>query len=150
MRIFTPQEWRLIQIEADRNVKDKKITSNGDLVTVNLGPLMLQAILEEGSSRSVNKKTTKEDLDLLFAQLMIDRIEKIKAKNTKNKKAIQSDGDVLLSMIASARKDKRIEDKKSRFSSLKSALNTHFKDLFGTKIQKGNSKAIPATTNDGA
>ena len=150
MRIFTPQEWRLIQIEADRNVKDKKITSNGDLVTVNLGPLMLQAILEEGSSRSVNKKTTKEDLDLLFAQLMIDRIEKIKAKNTKNKKAIQSDGDVLLSMIASARKDKRIEDKKSRFSSLKSALNAHFKDLFGTKTQKGNSKAIPATTNEGA
>ena len=150
MRIFTPQEWRLIQIEADRQVKNKKITSDGCIVTVNLGPLMLQAILEEGSSRSVNKKTTKEDLDLLFAKLMIDGINEVKARNIRNKKAIQSDQEALLSLIASAKRDKRIEDKKSRFSSLKSALNTHFKDLFGTKIQKGNSKAIPATTNEGA
>ena len=150
MRIFTPQEWRLIQIEADRQVKNKKITSDGCIVTVNLGPLMLQAILEEGSSRSVNKKTTKEDLDLLFAKLMIDGINEVKARNIRNKKAIQSDQEALLSLIASTKRDKRIEDKKSRFFSLKSALNSLFKDLFGTKIQKGNSKAIPATTTEGA
>ena len=150
MRIFTPQEWRLIQIEADRQVKNKKITSDGCIVTVNLGPLMLQAILEEGSSRSVNKKTTKEDLDLLFAKLMSDGINEVKARNIRNKKAIQSDQEALLSLIASAKRDKRIEDKKSRFFSLKSALNSLFKDLFGTKIQKGNSKAIPATTTEGA
>ena len=95
MRIFTQAEWRLIQIEADRNVKNKKITSNGDLVTVTMRGQMFQAILEKGHNRLANKKTTKEDLDLLFAQLMIDRIEEIKDKNAKKQerrsKAIEDD-----------------------------------------------------------